>query len=511
MKSGLKPYLLIIISGILVLGVIALTAFSYSTATIFNEAELAYFSEEYETSIDLFTKIQNRYPICIPNRSEEVAYYLEGANMLNSAEEFEASNKYEEAISVYRDFLIAHPDEYFDFNINTNEFLAYKKWADLLYETQAYEEMMEVYSTMESKYSDNSYFDNLNFIEKRYPDIYYQWGKLLWENEEYKDANKKFHKVLSSYENSPYAKDADLAIQGLYLDWATSFAEAEDYENAFNYLDDIQEKWPLSKTSDLSNELYLEIGFKYANELHKDSNFKEEVEIIENLISKYPFSKQINELQAAQQMAYLAYANQSLEKNKYYDAISIYELAKKHTEDEETIAEIDEKISVAHNAILFDKEDEGKRLITEVTTAICYSGAELPEIVNLIPDDASKVAVCGSSTYKIDSEFIANSLGEIKYIIEIKDKTKTVENCSYEGNHYLLRLQKLYEITIYNAKTGKRITSHSIHALLPEECPDYYTFKGEKFSILDVTENLYGPDVDKEKVDEWLSKYLPKP
>ncbi|MGD8456847.1 MAG: hypothetical protein PVF83_10705 [Anaerolineales bacterium] len=353
-------------------------------------------------------------------------------------------------------------------------------------------------------------------------ETYLDWGDILYEDGKYKDALAKYDLAVAQ-DISSVTDQAEESIGSVYLDWGDElFGEGE--------LAEAGEKYGL---------LYLDYGHTDAAEQIPDQACEPLILFGDTVLSGEDFSSAETiyafagtlaeegreELKAAAGHGLgLAYHGQE----RYFESIPAFDKALTLTEDETTTenvkssrqASID---AIGHltdtlgNAILFivsnnilEYDEDESNCYVDGAVKTCLTEEELATTYLALGQEEDEKRLLlffeGGELAKIPDDIEAVRPGHFRHVGILTKSDRRIQSCPYSlfgygsATHHLVRWVRIYTVTMYDARTGRRVQTREFAGDYPDTCPSTYFFSS-------ATANKYGESPEIEDVYDWLRRF----
>jgi tetratricopeptide (TPR) repeat protein len=354
-------------------------------------------------------------------------------------------------------------------------------------------------------------------------EMYMDWGDLLYGDQDYEEAIAKYE-LATEQDGSALINKAEENIGSCYLDWGDELVQAGNLGAAgekygalvLNYADSDAAR---QLTNQASEPLIL-----YGEALLDDSEFLD-AGVIFTIAYAFIEDGQ-DELKAA---ATYGLGRAFHGGKSYFQAITLFDKALTFTQDvtlQESISQAKQAsiegigqltdsmgktiIFVVANGIVRIKTDE-PNCYTIGGSETCLTEEELAIAQQVVgqDEDEKRVLLYGKDgdSINLPNDIEAVRPGHFRYVAVLVKSDLQVESCKYSrsgggyATHYLIRMQRIYKVSLYDTRTGNRIQVGTFYGETPKACPSRYSFGG-------VTEYYIGAEPELSVVIGWLRQYV---
>ena len=469
------------------------------SAQTYENAYRAYQDRDWATAKNDFLSMQTTFQYSLPDRQNNVKNYLSIIDSLEGLQKTKAKNNYLKSMETYNAVKAKFPETYAALDLDTEKIQYLVDTMELLHKEKRFEEAIEVYRYMDSK----AYLYDIDDIdESNLAELYYDWAIDLQENENYKESAKKLELVRIWYNKYYDPEKINEELQKTHFLLANKWIEQEDYELAEAELVYIIDRWPESPTAIQAKNLYPYTALHYATILHENHDFKIEVELLENTKEEYPESDQIGAVNDSLMLAYEALADQLMNFGEYYTSCDYYETILENSFNQEVIDRVSEKNEKSKAALLTNDDEEGQKILTRIRDEFCSGDFDFPGIIEDVPTSANKALVCSGIEYTLPLSQTAQSLAELRYVINMDLDQQEVETCTYENDYYLERQQNHINIDVYDVTTQRLAKTTDLFGVPPMRCPETFKFNNQYVTLV-------GDEIEETDIENWLNQFLP--
>lgn len=377
-------------------------------------------------------------------------------------------------------------DRYFECRIklDVEQAAAAKNWGKALSRAQEYS----------ATYPNGSFAESMR---EQAPNILFSWSQELIASQDYGNGIEKLKQLVETYPGSPPAQPAPDAILQSYILWAKdltgqqNYAEAEQRLNAaFSYF-----QADPARSEQIKQELII---------LHVDwGDMQIRLGDMDNGITHYT---KAGEISPGKIDVELLIARAYLQRAIYYAETENFDRALAEVGEISDAAQTDHVKSEANAAreqiLAAYSVSTSQQALDQMTAAINLTcQGQRPELP-IFGLDAEKVRFGLINFYmKLPADWAAERPSELHYVVCISESDEELETCRYTGNHYLVRMRYLWQVTLYDILTGAEHDSKTFRGSAPGECPPR-----ANFGINSPTSRSFGKRPTADEILGWLEE-----
>jgi tetratricopeptide (TPR) repeat protein len=405
---------------------------------------------DFQSAIDKYELLLKDHPD-IENRSSREnidSLYLLWVDKLKAEENFK------QAIDVLNRLIKEYPE----FNSNeVNQLLSeqHSSWVGQLIAQKDYANAIDILESMR-KLEGSTYTEA--DINNRSAEVIYSWGKELAANE-FEEAISKYKLLIQEYPESEYAAKALLDLAGLYLKAGEKYLENNQYAQAIQSFEEVIAGYPDSEEAKLVLDplakAYLQQGIILTNE------------------------------------GQLEIAGESLEK------------ALESTENPTIIASIQSAQDALIGKIAADSGALGSKILRDALESVCDVKPPESPAIGYNQSGIAKALYCSDRPggFHLPENRIAQTPGELHFVITFQYDEYTFDKCKYESGHYLTVKGRRTTVTVRYASSARVYARQTFNGEV-FGCPQWW-----RFSSSDDTR--YGDWPDVEDINLWVASVLP--
>jgi tetratricopeptide (TPR) repeat protein len=427
---------------------------------------------------------------------------IEECDILISGEKAQEERKFQEAIGIYESYL----SDYVDAPTVTTSYVnertaqAYNDWATQLRSGGYYEQAIEKYQTIYSKYKSTPIGTQ---IDSSVAEAYVEWGTKYKQDERYQDAIEKY-KNLEEYPNTQPAQQMDVFIADTYLLWAQKLNADQDFENAISKYQIIIDQYSQTPSREQATNEIVSTYAEWATNLRTNNDFHKAIQTFQIILSKYPKTAAGEKAKEEIAQSYLDWGAYLIKTGDFFGAMDKFEDAKKTIEDSQIALKADKGHEDALIALSQDTAGQGKQVLSEALKEVCAGSAATSPAIGLGINESGKALFCGSESsipMTLPANIKAVRPEHFLYALNFSSGESIVQSCPYTSGYRLVRNRYWWKIEIYSTLTGKLVGSKTFSGSTPDSCPYTYTFiRGINTSY------LYGGQPSESEIIAWLEK-----
>jgi len=376
---------------------------------------------------------------------------------LDDADDKAKNKQYPEALKIYQDFMEDYPKSKQIERAQTGYLDTFTAWVDSLYRGKSYEETLDACEEWGLKDIPGTQA----YCVKLAPDVLWNWGQQLSRAKEYGEALEAYEMLVDQFPASENGSKARLEIPKLYYAWGVDLYDQGQKGEAV-------------------------------------SKFLEALKLV---VSSDPIYKDIWENYPE---AFIAYAEWLRGQGELMSAIEVLDTLRQSDLDDEIIADAESEYVVAVEELAGDNGAEGQSVLARAKNSLCAqksSPIAIPSI-NFFKDRPGKAVFCSGGEGYYPAGLLAKTPGELRYYVKFSSQQLALQTCQYgDGSYVLTRTQLSMSVEIRFADTLGFYASQKFYGSVPGDCPGAYFFYSKN-------EKLFGGDVDKRTVQDWLTMMI---
>jgi tetratricopeptide (TPR) repeat protein len=334
-------------------------------------------------------------------------------------------------------------------------------------------------------------------FQEQTPKILSTWAAELIANHNSMAGIEKLKQLISTYPNSPAAQTAPDTILQTYLSSAKALSDKNSYKDAesslktaLNYFKDDQ-----ARSDQIKQELAT-LYVAWGNNQVQLGDIDGATATYQKAVEVYPGSVDIDLLIARANLQKAVEISKTKNFNKALDRVKeILDTAQRDNIKAEANA-TREEILKAYSASSSPQAME--QLTAAISTACQGQRPELP-IFGLNPEKVGFGFTNGFVQWP--EELAPKTPGELHYVICAVETEDTLQKCPYQGGHFVLRIQYIWQMTIYDMLSGEVVNTGKIYGAEPKACPPV-----AYLAVGSTTSKSYGQRPTSDQIVAWLTK-----
>jgi hypothetical protein len=467
--------------------------------TTFSQAINAIENQDWHTAQESLLTMKNVYMFSLPDQQKNTMNYLSLTNLFLKLETAIENEDATLAISTYDEIITVFPKTAEKLKIEEEKYNYMLQTAEALHGMNYFDQAKQLYKLIAREYPDSPVVE---MVKEDFPQIRLDQALFLREEEDFETTTDILMDL--GKENLEFAdkNNVEEELMNTYLLWADTASENNNCDVAFNKYDYIQYVWPDTEIAENAYDKYLVAGLKCAETYHEEHNFTKEVEVLQTLKKEYVESEEIETINENLLNAYKAYGDQLMNSGEFFSAMMYYETLMEDMEDVQQKEEISEKNERIKQILLTDEGPEGQKVINKIREEFCNGSREFPSIIDDVPSTANKAVLCSGFLYDLPESKTAQSLSELKFVIDGTENERDSANCPYTDGYWLTQIQYYYTMQLYDVVHKTPSKRGNVYGTPAPYCPATFSFRWSY-------EEEYGEKVTEEQIDDWLKSVLP--
>jgi len=298
-----------------------------------------------------------------------------------------------------------------------------------------------------------------------------------YEDHNYDAATTWYKRYLSIFPRGDLIPQVQEEVAAICVEWGLSLQAQGEYRQALRTLSDL-EGYPHTSAGQQAASLIAGVCMEWGDELRAAGDYEEAIRRYQTFLDMYPAAEEASAVAKAIGQTYNEWGRYLLSQQEYAAAMEKFTLARQATDDPDTIAAADEGYNEAVWTLGEDRGSVGREILENTAESICTGHPAISPAVGIAEDEPGRVMLYGVSPAPIPlSSMRAQKPAHLRYVVCITEEFIDVEECTYIPLGTLVRQQRVWRVTVHDARTGQVINEETFYGDLPPECPFAHSFE----------------------------------